>query len=233
MTWFVGVDFGRNGDRTAIAAVESVPAPPDANRRLPRPFLDVRFLDRLPLGMPYPEQISRLAGLLEHDELGGARLAVDATGVGVAVADLMREQLRSPFTEIVITGGAQVIVDGSRQSVPKRDLISRLAVAMQARRLRVSPGLPDAEALRSELANFGVKISDSGSDSYGSRTGHDDLVLAVSYAVWVASSGGQGDAFLESWQRRAAREGIQVGSACRDALAAARRARTETHHASK
>jgi hypothetical protein len=77
-----------------------------------------------------------------------------------------------------------------------------LAVAMQSRRLRVSAGLPEAVALLDELGNFGVNISAAGSDVYGARSGHDDLVLATSYAVWLAERGGHGQAWLEFLRRR-------------------------------
>jgi hypothetical protein len=45
-----------------------------------------------------------------------------------------------------------------------------------------------AQILMSELADFRVRISASGSDTYGAWRGgaHDDLVLALALAVWWA-----------------------------------------------
>lgn len=197
--WCVGVDFGRQSDRTAIAALELLPSVGDD---WVRPFLDVRYLHRLPVGTPYPEQCSFIAELVDGTpELRRADVIVDATGVGVAVSDSLREVMGRPFTELTITGGRVVKADGRKLSVPKKDLVSRLAVAMQQRRLRVSPGLDEADALYKELGAFSVSISESGSDSYGAKTGHDDLVLAVSYAVWKADARGQGAAFMEYARR--------------------------------
>jgi hypothetical protein len=218
--WILGVDFGQRNDRTALAGIEVVPYEPvDAVDALKhrKPFLDVRYLHRIPLNMPYPEQCSFIAGLVDQtEELVRADVVVDATGVGVAVSDSLREVLPRGFTELTITGGAQASREGRRLSVPKRDLVSRLAVAMQSRRLRVSHGLSDAVALFDELGNFGVNISAAGSDVYGARSGHDDLVLATSYAVWLADRGGSSQVWLEYARRRAAKDGITVPTLARN-----------------
>jgi hypothetical protein len=52
-------------------------------------------------------------------------------------------------------------------------------------RLRIAPGLAEAATLTKELADYPVKISASGHDTFNAREGqHDDLVLAVSTACW-------------------------------------------------
>lgn len=210
--WVLGVDFGQRADRTALAGLEIVP------QEGAKPFLDLRYLHRLPVGMTYPEQCVFIASLVDQTpELAGADVIVDATGVGVAVVDSLRDVLHRGFTALTITGGREVVRDGQRLSVPKRDLISRLAVAMQSRRLRVSPGLPEAVALYAELGAFGVSISDSGADSYGARSGHDDLVLAVSYAVWSADyEAGNARAWVEYYRRQVAGQQAQADAAVSD-----------------
>lgn len=215
--WIVGVDFGQRSDRTAIAAVEVVQPPPPNDLgaggpvRWPKSFLDLRYLERLPVGLAYPEQCARIAALLDRTrELERAEVVVDATGVGVAVADQLREVLARGFYELTITAGGRVQEDGNRLSVPKRDLVSRLSVAMEQRRLRVAPGLASARPLLDELGNFNVTISGAGHDSYGARKGHDDLVLAVSYAVWLADGVGQGSAFIEFMRQESQRLGVKV-----------------------
>ena len=73
--------------------------------------------------------------------------------------------------------------------MPKRDLVSVAQVAFQTERLKIAATLPDAPVLTRELQNFQVKISlDTAHDTYGAwREGaHDDLVLAVCLALWIA-----------------------------------------------
>jgi hypothetical protein len=48
--------------------------------------------------------------------------------------------------------------------------------------------LVDAEALVQELQDFRVNYTDSGRLQFGAREGkHDDLVLGLAIAVWLAS----------------------------------------------
>jgi hypothetical protein len=89
-----------------------------------------------------------------------------------------------------------VNVDAGRHSVPKRDLISRLSVVMGQRRLKVSSDLPLAKDLLDEFGRFGVTISATGHDSYAATSGHDDLVLALSYAVYLAERGNGARAWI-------------------------------------
>ena len=140
----------------------------------------------LELGTSYPDQVEQVERRLRGVP-SGALLAVDATGVGRAVLDLLDRQGLHPLA-ITITGGDQVQSDGREFRVPKRDLVSTLLVALQSNRLRIAKALPMAPVLLEELLNFKAKISVSGHDSYEAlrESIHDDLVLATAIACWSA-----------------------------------------------
>lgn len=72
--------------------------------------------------------------------------------------------------------------------VPKRDLISTVALLLQNKRLKFAEGLPVLPQMLHELLNFKVKLSDAGHDSYSAwrEQDHDDLVLSRACAAWVA-----------------------------------------------
>lgn len=53
-------------------------------------------------------------------------------------------------------------------NVPKRDLASALAVALQSGRLRIASALPHAQTLLSELLAFRAKITPAGAATYES-----------------------------------------------------------------
>ena len=74
------------------------------------------------------------------------------------------------------------------QSVPKKELVTALQLALQARRLKVAPDLPDAEVLSAELSAFRLrKVSINETDAAEWRVGrNDDLVFAVALACWFA-----------------------------------------------
>ncbi len=157
---------------------------------LPEPTYQVRHLERLPLGTPYPEVAWRVLRLMRTPPLrDNAVLAVDATGVGRAVVDQLKAHGLS-FKSVVITAGYKQSRDGDTYRVPKKDLIARPQVLLQEgnRRLKIAPSLPEAGTLVEELLNYRHKITDAGSDTYGAwREGqHDDLLLALCLAVWAA-----------------------------------------------
>ena len=158
---------------------------------LPEPIYEVRHLERLPLGTRYPKVVGRVKALLSTPPLADeCALAVDATGVGIAVTDILRNA-GLYFDSVTITSGEKETREGSQWRVPKRDLISACQVLLQQRRLKIAALLPEAKTLTEELLNFRYKITQASNLTYESwREGaHDDLVLALSLAVWEAEKG--------------------------------------------
>ena len=158
---------------------------------VPEPVYEVRHLERLPLGTRYPEVVGRVKALLGTPPLADeCALAVDATGVGVAVTDMLRNA-GLYFDSVTITSGEKESREGSHWRVPKRDLISACQVLLQQRRLKIAASLPEAKTLTEELLNFRYKITQASNLTYETwREGaHDDLVLALSLAVWEAEKG--------------------------------------------
>jgi hypothetical protein len=90
---------------------------------------------------------------------------------------------------ITITGGVSVSRDAGGYTVPKRELISSLQVALQQQRLRIARSLEHAATFEKEALDFKVKISIGGHDSYEAwrESTHDDLVLSVAMTTWFAS----------------------------------------------
>lgn len=197
MTFVVGLDLGQAQDYTAVAVLERIEPPPPQPSRVrgwgprpteeeARPTYHCRHLERLPLGTPYPAVARHVRNLLTVPALGDApALAVDATGVGRPVVDLLREHGLEPVS-VTITGGDVVVREPPGWRVPKRELVSAVQVQLQTGRLKFAERLPLVPVLVRELLAFRVKISELGHDSYGAwREGsHDDLVLALAVAVW-------------------------------------------------
>jgi hypothetical protein len=177
----VGVDLGQSHDFTAMVVLERA-----------GDELHARHIERLPLGMSYPDQVERIAALVCSAELElDALVAVDGTGVGRAVVDLLRKQLgalHAPLVAVTITGGATASRAGSRWSVPKRDLIAAAQVAIQAKRLKIASALSAAQILTDELTGYRITINNDGHDAFGNGRDapHDDLVLALAIATYVA-----------------------------------------------
>jgi hypothetical protein len=155
--------------------------------RPPDPPLYLRHLERC-RGVPYPDVVKRVQGLLATPPLATAHVAVvvDSTGVGRGVTDLMYAVGLHPVCA-TIHGGRDTTGDLNtcEVHVPKRELIMAAQLALQQSRLRIAAGLPHATTLADELQNYRVKLSAAGHDSYNAREGeHDDLILATALAVW-------------------------------------------------
>jgi hypothetical protein len=179
----VGVDLGQTADYTAITILEE----------RERGSYDVRYLERL-RNTPYPSIVRRLDHLVKRLPEKPS-MAVDATGVGRPVIDMIRDaRLQAHVYAITLTGGDAVTQDGMERHVPKRDVASTIAVLLQTGRLRIARGLRESETLLRELINFRVKISLSGHDTYEAwrEQEHDDLVLAVGLAAWLFEKGRNG-----------------------------------------
>jgi hypothetical protein len=197
MTVFcAGLDLGQAGDPTALVVLEqSVQRSPETGKAVAS--YAARHLQRWPLGTSYPNVVADVMAFMADPPLApSAPIAVDGTGVGRPVVDLFRP-LGKRLIPVTIHGGQQTTRDPDTGywQVPKRELVGVVQVLLQSRRLRIAPGLADAEVLAQELRAFRARISASGHDSYAAgttpddwRTGgaHDDLVLALALACWYA-----------------------------------------------
>ncbi len=166
----IGADLGQAQDPTALAVAE-----------VHKPEIHVRHLERLALGTPYPKVVERIATIV--DKLPGAELVVDATGVGRAVLDQMREAGLAPVA-VTITGGRFISYDGAMWRVPKKALLRPLVVTTESGRLKVAKGLQEAEVFQRELLAFQRRITEHGHDAFEGVGEHDDLVIAVALACW-------------------------------------------------
>jgi hypothetical protein len=145
----------------------------------------------MPLGTPYPKIVERVRAIVQCGELrGDCALAVDATGVGAPVVDMLRAaRLGCDLTAVVITGGER---GTGKDSVPKRDLMAEVQVLMENGQLKIGR-LKEGARLMRELMDMRSSVSGAGTtrvgaDGYGE---HDDLVIALALACWRAKGRGQ------------------------------------------
>jgi hypothetical protein len=180
-SYAIGIDPGQAADPTALALVEYEPTES-------RHYL-LRGLHPFPLGTPYTVLPVALAERLGAEPLVDKTIvAIDATGVGAPVIDLVRESLPAVTVYgITITAGTGVTGKERNPHVPKRDLIGTTSIILEQRRLQIAGNMHDTEALTEELLAYRRTLTDRGTDTYAAAAGsHDDLVLALSLALWTA-----------------------------------------------
>ena len=129
--------------------------------------------------MPLDEQSREYAGV-----------ALDGTGVGAPVVELLRSAgLECGVTAVTITGGEKASGSGGAWSVPKRDLIAGVQLALEKGELRIARHMKDAGALVRELIDVritaGLGTGKVRIGAHGSGQ-HDDLVIALALACWRA-----------------------------------------------
>jgi hypothetical protein len=178
--YYVGLDLGQAQDPAAIAVVERMAL-----------TLEVRYLERVALGTPYPGVVARVRRIVEDDELlGQCALAVDGTGVGAPVVDMLRAaRLDCEISAVTITGGDREHRAGQISYVPKRDLIAGVQVLLERGELKIAKNLKETGALVRELADMRITwAARSGRMRLGADGGgeHDDLAIALALACWRA-----------------------------------------------
>jgi len=182
----MGVDIGQKVDPTAIAVVEAQWRDADGRRE---DYHLVRFLERLPLGTPYPQVAARVqtvvANVRREAPTAGIQLYVDATGVGQPVVDLLKGKGTVPVRGVYFThGDRRTEQQDGTISLGKAWLVSRLQALLQTGRILL-PRTAEAHVLAEELLDYEIRVDEKANDTYGAfKVGsHDDLVTALGLAV--------------------------------------------------
>jgi len=164
----VGVYVGKHQDYSAIVVTEQV-------RRDDLPHSLVRSIERLELGTAYPAVVDRVALVMERlharavPRYGPRRFAVDlildATGVGLPIADMLRERGLSP--RFVLFTGSDKTAEHPNDvaTVSKGWLVSRMQVLLQGQRLHL-PRTVEAGVLVKELKDYRISVNDRAHASY-------------------------------------------------------------------
>ncbi|MEL7059999.1 MAG: hypothetical protein AAGN46_08240 [Acidobacteriota bacterium] len=172
-----GADFGYIDDPTEIVVVDMAPAAARAALRL--------RLERC----EYPLQVEILCALVK--ELGiSLGLGGDATGVGVAIDQLMREAIADPSDWSGFSWGRLMTVTDAATGEPALDDVGReVQVPLKERATqlledRIQRGLlelPTDPDFRSELENHTVMLTPSGRRRF--KTTDDHLIDALRAAL--------------------------------------------------
>lgn len=195
MPFVSGLDLGQALDFSALAVCEQAEGSDPLRAGASCWHYAVRYLVRWPLGTPYVGISGQSIGvgeqvkaLYERSPLPGTLLAVDQTGVGRAVVDLLRAlHIGATLIAVTITAGEKSTKTGWEWHVPKRELVGTLQTMLQCGRLKIAQELPLRSVLEAELAAFRVKQKQSGHESFESllEKDHDDLLLALAMALWL------------------------------------------------
>jgi hypothetical protein len=143
----------------------------------------VRHLQRLKRGTNFVDQVDIVAAL--YRALPPAKeapaLCMDLGGLGRPLYDLAKKRHGLAPYGILITGGfAESRPSRLEYHVPRKVLLSNLAVLLQNDILKISPGLAEGETLVTELSNVRLRAFAESDDSNVT----DDLAFSVAYPAY-------------------------------------------------
>jgi hypothetical protein len=184
--FFIGLDLGQKRDFTAIAILQRRDgAKPHYLTPwiVPPTYYDLRHLERLPLGTPYPLIVKKMEELTKLPILKGrCTVVADGTGVGGPVVEMLRRaDLAADLIPVTITAGEHAARSGHGWNVPRRDLLTALMLTVEEEQLRIAPHLPERNRLVTELMSV-----HGGAARHRHGSEHDDLVFALALAAWRA-----------------------------------------------
>lgn len=191
-SYTVGLDLGQAADPSAICVLETIETPElnfSAGVPLPVTYKSehrVVHLERLPLRTPYPAIVDYVQKLMATASLTNAALVIDFTGVGRPVFDVFVGNRMRPIG-LTISTAREARETENGWSVGKVELMAAVQARLALGTLKIAAGLAEAKALVAELADFRVMQGAAGAIRMDARQGaHDDLVLALAIALFVA-----------------------------------------------
>ena len=180
MRYFVGVDLGKKHDPSTVAVVEAQYSPTFTAHYF------VKYLKRFTLRMLYTDVASQLARM--HDQLKAHAVkqgkiamityALDATGVGESVAELVEKALPGQeIKKIYLTGGINVNVENYHEiHLPKSQMISTLVSLLDSKHIYLTKKSREIDAILDELANYEIHVSEI-SPLVDSQSASEDLLI--------------------------------------------------------
>lgn len=177
--YFMGLDLGRKRDHSALVILERTLEAintryVDITTRWKQSLI-VRYARQFPLGKSYGDLTQEVARVYRSTEkLGPVTLVFDQTGVGDAVDELIRENLRGAKIEgLVIT-----------QEI-KRDIYAAIETLLEKGDLLIPTNCHNSKELKHELLNVEIRRIGQGY-KYGAfrKDAHDDMVMALGLACW-------------------------------------------------
>lgn len=181
---YIGIDLGQRRDYTALALLteQRIFEGYDkvAHNPIIRHELHVSFLKRLPLRTPYTSLPSRLHNMVIALNPVDTTIAIDASGPGVPVVDMLHRStlganLMPAF--IAAAGDGKTMKNGF-YTIGRNTLLSLLRIGLEHRLLKFAAGLKLRPELIAELNSLAINPN--------LAAAHDDLAFAIALGIWAA-----------------------------------------------
>jgi hypothetical protein len=138
-------------------------------------------------GLPYDQIVEWVVKTVSNpafNKIKPPEFILDATGVGVAVRDMIRAKgIR--MKSITITAGEAFSRQGNFIHIGKARLIGKFLGAFDAGKVQVNPNMPIWPQVEKEMLSFRAEMSAQGRVKLEAEPGeNDDMLFALAMAVW-------------------------------------------------
>ncbi|OPY45891.1 MAG: hypothetical protein A4E47_00803 [Methanosaeta sp. PtaU1.Bin028] len=181
MTFILALDPAQLRDWSALAAVDMQYRPEEK-----RFGYDLVAMGRKQ-GLPYDQIVDWVVRTLKKPEFRRDQppeFLLDATGVGVAVRDMLAAK-GVRMKAVTITSGETCTRQGPIYHVGKARMIGTFLGAFDAGKVRINPSMPIWPHLEKEMLGFRAEMSSQGRAKFEAEQGeNDDMLFALAMAVW-------------------------------------------------
>lgn len=209
ISFHLGCDLGKENDFTAVCFIQKRTPVDRKSRPNGHSIYEVLTMKRFPLKTSYVSIVGEISNRLKHPPFDAFQdnrgitypvkiptyLTFDKTGTGAAVAELLKndsflDRRLEGLRAVNITSGREPSEGNDALNIPKRDLIMSTLISFERGFLEFAGDMPELPLLIDELQNFEMRFTAKGNDTYSAKgsKNHDDLVLALSLAVWSAKN---------------------------------------------
>jgi len=181
MTFILSLDPAQLRDWSALCAVDMQYRPQEK-----RFGYDLVAMNRKQ-GLPYDQIVEWVAKTVKRPEFNRQQppeFLLDATGVGVAVKDMLRAK-GVRLKAITITAGETLTRVGPEIHVGKARLIGKFLGAFDSGKVQVNPNMPIWPQVEKEMLSFRAEMSAQGRVKMEAEPGeNDDMLFALAMAIW-------------------------------------------------
>lgn len=181
MTFILSLDPAQLRDWSALCAVDM-----QYNQAQRRFHYNLVAMNRKQ-GLPYDQIVEWVARTIKNPAFNAKQppeFLLDATGVGVAVKDMLRSK-GVKLKAITITAGETLTRVGPEIHLGKARLIGKFLGAFDAGKVHVNPNMPIWPQVEKEMLSFRAEMSAQGRVKLEAEPGeNDDMLFALAMAVW-------------------------------------------------
>lgn len=187
MTYIISLDPAKLRDWSAISVLKMHMV--KEKRRFEYDLVALNRKQKLPYDHPTEPSIASWALAVYKnqnfwDKKQPPHFILDATGVGVAVRDILAAKgIR--LMAITITSGNSITRLGRKINISKARMIGKFLGAFDAGKLHINPAMPILPLLEKEMLGFRAELSAQGNTKFEAEEGeNDDMLMSLAQAVW-------------------------------------------------